>query len=318
MNPFKVLVIASAVSLSTTFANAQVCENGICRLSPPSQNVPGQNIPGRNAVGAAATGRNMFDNGYTGNRLQSQSTYGNASPAELWLRQNSAGQTSLRQSSFGQNSSPAWNGPANNRDLRNIPANYDPFRQPDTINRRSGYSPTGVAACTACDCRGGYCDCGPNCPTHYESSNRFQESLRAPNPVNNRYQAANYTPSIPWLSNYETALAESRRTGRPVLVKVGATWCGACKQLKSETLTDAGVIRSISTSFIPVDIDADVDRKLIEQMGVRSLPSLLVITPDLRIVEKIEGFITPQQLSASLLRHMQRAQLDTDIKVASR
>ena len=78
------------------------------------------------------------------------------------------------------------------------------------------------------------------------------------------------------------------------------------------------MIRSISTSFIPVDIDADVDRKLIEQMGVRSLPSLLVITPDLRIVEKIEGFKTPQQLSASLLRHMQRAQLDTDIKVASR
>jgi len=148
------------------------------------------------------------------------------------------------------------------------------------------------------------------------AGNRVSNTLTAPRPVANRYQAASFVPSIPWLSNYETALEQSRRSGRPVLVKVSATWCGACKQMNSETFTNAGVIRDISTAFIPVEIDADVDRKLIEQMGVRSLPSLLVIMPDLRIVERLEGFQTPQQLSASLLRHTQRAQLDTDVKVA--
>ena len=286
MNPFRSLVVATAMSLAAVPGNAQVCENGICRLNSPNRNSSGQTSGDQYSAGRYSTGQN------------------------LWNR-NLRGQSPVDQN---QPFPREFNRPTN-YDWRQLTNDNSAMPHRNTSVGGNRYSPV-TASCPACGCKGDYCTCGPNCPSHYQSGNRFGNTFSAPRPTTNQYQAASYRPLIPWLSNYETALDQSRRSGRPVLVKVSATWCGACKQMKNETLTNAGVIRDISTAFIPVEIDADIDRKLIEQMGVRSLPSLLVITPDLRIVERIEGFRTPQQLSTTLLRHTQRAQLDTDVKVA--
>lgn len=296
MNPLQTLVIASALSLVTTSVNAQVCENGICRLPNPGQQQGNSNTTGYG-----------FNDRYSAPQIAAPSTSWNGnSPADNWLRQSASGSVSP-----GVSNRPAYD---NNRNqLLNGFSNQQ--RQPGAGTGRNSAT---LPSCRECGCKGDYCTCGPNCPSHYETSNLYRNTRQAPEPVSNRFQAASYASTIPWLSNYETALAESRRTGRPVLVRVTAEWCGACKQMKNQTFSDASIIRGISTGFIPVDIDADADRKLIELMGVRSLPSLLVITPDLRIVERIEGFRTAQQLSASLMRHTQRAQLETDVKIAAR
>ncbi len=301
MNPFRTLVIASALSLVTASVNAQVCENGICRLPAIGQQ-----------QGASNTTGYGFNESYPNRRSTSSSASWNGnSPADNWLRENASGPVSPSVSNR-----PVYND-GRNQFTGNQFLNGVAGSQQRAVPRMNGYSPP-MTSCPECGCKGDYCTCGPNCPSHYEASNLYRNTRQAPEPVINRFQAASYGSTIPWLSNYETALAESRRTGRPVLVRVTAEWCGACKQMKSQTFTDAGIIRGISTGFIPVDIDADADRKLIELMGVRSLPTILVITPDLRIVERIEGFRTVQQLSASLMRHTQRAELETDVKIAAR
>ena len=213
-----------------------------------------------------------------------------------------------------------------------------PFENSGSIDARRNQ----LSICRECGCDGQYCNCGPNCPSHYQSEmlssinnsqtgrllyrndQPFYErdvipgSLRAPNPASSRYQAASYTTSVPWMTNYEHGLAASRRSGRPMLVKISADWCDYCQQMKRQTYTDQGVVRTISNGFVPVTLDGDVDRKLIQQLGVRTLPAVVVIAPDLRILNRIEGFKTAQQLTTSLLRHRPRAQLDADGQVATR
>lgn len=185
----------------------------------------------------------------------------------------------------------------------------------------------------------GQCN-GPNCPSHLQNGDRRpsdnltgrsgnydrQKSLadyeagrlQAPRPVSQQYQAVGYTPQISWTSDYAQGLEQSRRTGRPMLVKVSAEWCSYCQRMKRDTFSDQGIVRDISSAFVPVALDADHNRRLIQQMGVRTLPAIVIITPDLRIVDRIEGYKTARQLNASLLRHTQRAELTTDIKVATR
>jgi thiol-disulfide isomerase/thioredoxin len=233
---------------------------------------------------------------------------------------------------------------------RGLPTTLDE-RRPATQNSGRFDDRFGdVAACLECGCNGQYCDCGPNCPPHYQSGvlggmnggingplsgqslyrdeqslmgrNAYPGTLRAPNPVSNqvpnRYQSTSYTTSVSWMTNYEHGLAASRRSGRPMLVKISADWCDFCQQMKRQTYTDQGVVRTISNGFVPVTLDGDVDRKLIQQLGVRSLPAVVVIAPDLRIIDRIEGFKTAQQLTTSLLRHRPRAQLDVEGQVATR
>jgi len=103
-----------------------------------------------------------------------------------------------------------------------------------------------------------------------------------------------------------------------MLVKVTADWCGYCKRMKAETFTNAGIIGEINATFVAVELNADTNRELIKRMGVQSLPTILVISPDQQILDREEGFRSAAQLSQLLRSYRFRAQLDTDRRVAVR
>lgn len=128
------------------------------------------------------------------------------------------------------------------------------------------------------------------------------------------YKAAN----VKWNSNIREAAAIARQTGRPMLIRVSAEWCGYCQQMKRGTFADSRVVRDISQNFVAVDLDADTNRSIVKQLRITSLPTVLVVAPDLRILAREEGFRTAVQIGQLMHRHMQRAQLDTGVRVASR
>lgn len=78
-----------------------------------------------------------------------------------------------------------------------------------------------------------------------------------------------------------------------VLVDVKAEWCGPCKQLSP-------IIDQISTDFqgrvFVGKLDADKNPDTISELGVRSIPTLLLYK-DGEIVERKTGMITKQKLS---------------------
>lgn len=109
---------------------------------------------------------------------------------------------------------------------------------------------------------------------------------------------------VRWQSDMTAALNEAQQTGRPLLVSVTADWCTYCQQMKQTTFTDPQFIQS-TTGFIPVAVNADASRQLAEQLGVRTLPTTLVVTPDRRIVDRIEGYRSASEIAGVLARHNQ-------------
>ena len=181
--------------------------------------------------------------------------------------------------------------------------------------------------CKECGCNGRYCTCGPNCPSHYQTRHglksgspaRFPRPLfgrsgvSAPRPVS--YERQSRPIAVSWQSDLQQALRLAERTGRPVLARVTAPWCGHCERMKRDTFTDHRIIRDITSGFIPVSIDAEEQAELVERLGISTLPTMLVISPDRRVIGRTSGYQSVSQLSSLLNRHMQRAELVTGIRV---
>jgi len=85
--------------------------------------------------------------------------------------------------------------------------------------------------------------------------------------------------------------------------------------MKRDTFTDPRIVHDINTGFIPVTIDAEEQAALVERMGVSTLPTMLVISPERRVIGRSTGYQSVSQLSSLLIRHMRRAELETGIRV---
>ena len=92
------------------------------------------------------------------------------------------------------------------------------------------------------------------------------------------------------------ALDEAARSGRNVLVKFGAAWCGPCQKMKRETMTDRQVISTLNDCLIPVEVDVDRDRQAAGQFQIDSVPTVLILSPEGRVLRRQTGFMSPAQL----------------------
>lgn len=109
-----------------------------------------------------------------------------------------------------------------------------------------------------------------------------------------------HAEGVQWLTDAPTALQQSRSTGRPVLMRFSAEWCGPCRKMERTTFAEPATAAAIHRSFIPLVIDADKNEALAKQLKIRGLPTLLVVTPDMSILAKIKGFQTSERLMPQL------------------
>jgi len=91
--------------------------------------------------------------------------------------------------------------------------------------------------------------------------------------------------------------------GRPLLVYVGADFCGYCRKLEQTAWGDDGVARVVDAGFVPLEIDGQRDAALAGQLGVRGFPAVIVLSPEGRIVGRVDGYREPAVMRAFLARH---------------
>jgi len=107
---------------------------------------------------------------------------------------------------------------------------------------------------------------------------------------------------IPWQTDVEAALREASQSGQPVLMQFTASWCSYCKRMEKVTWTDPELADRVAKDFVAVLVDADEHKDLLQDLEIRGLPTVLVVSPKLEVIHRISGFQTAEAMQAHLDR----------------
>jgi len=109
---------------------------------------------------------------------------------------------------------------------------------------------------------------------------------------------------IDWKFDLDAALAEARRTNRPLMIDFMAEWCPPCRAMEDSTFNDPDVIQR-AASFVTIRIDVDKQREVAiryngnaRKYGGVGIPNILFMTAGQTRLKHIIGFQGPQQLVA--------------------
>lgn len=86
--------------------------------------------------------------------------------------------------------------------------------------------------------------------------------------------------AIAWHTDLSTALAESKRIGRPVLLDAGADWCPPCITMKHDVWPDAEVARLVAAGYVPLLIDVDRSPAVATRYSIDTIPAVMVLDSD--------------------------------------
>jgi thiol:disulfide interchange protein len=98
--------------------------------------------------------------------------------------------------------------------------------------------------------------------------------------------------SIVWRTDLDAALAEARSANKRVLVDFSADWCPPCQAMKHDVWPHPAVAEAISAGYVPVLVDADRDTVLADRYQVSSIPTVLLLDTDGRVVKRNDGFLS--------------------------
>ena len=107
---------------------------------------------------------------------------------------------------------------------------------------------------------------------------------------------------VHWQTDLKAAHEASVESDKPMVIVFGAEWCGYCRKLESETLSDRALAGSLNTRFIPVHLDFDEHRKVAEVLEVKSIPHVVVLSPEADLLGRVVGYRDRKSFTGSLAK----------------
>jgi len=107
---------------------------------------------------------------------------------------------------------------------------------------------------------------------------------------------------VKWNKDLRQAAAQASQEHKPMLVMVSAPWCGYCQQMLKTTFRDEKVIGHLNQCFVPVYLDADENPDLVEKLEVEGLPTTLILSPEMKVLERHSGYQSAGQLTGQIVK----------------
>ncbi|MBM3980450.1 MAG: DUF255 domain-containing protein [Planctomycetes bacterium] len=107
---------------------------------------------------------------------------------------------------------------------------------------------------------------------------------------------------VKWRTDYAAARKEAAETGRALLLDFGTEACFWCKKMDATTLRDPKVAKVLNERFVPVKLDGNAHPRLTEALKIEGFPTLILATPDGKVIGRHAGYATVEQLTALLAK----------------
>lgn len=108
--------------------------------------------------------------------------------------------------------------------------------------------------------------------------------------------------AIQWRIDYNAVRKEATEKGRPILIDFGAENCLWCKKLDLTTFRDPTVVKLLNEGFVALRVDADRETTLVQTLRITQYPTMVLASPEGKIIGVLEGY----QDSATLSEQLQR------------
>ena len=106
-------------------------------------------------------------------------------------------------------------------------------------------------------------------------------------------------PAVPWLHNLNAGLDKAEQGKQFVLIGFYAVWCGPCKTMDRNVFSKAKVAEAL-TNWVPIKIDVDKQAGIAERYDVKVIPTFVILSPDGRILNRLEVSMTADEFIESI------------------
>jgi thioredoxin 1 len=114
---------------------------------------------------------------------------------------------------------------------------------------------------------------------------------------NNNFTSSNQSQvELKWYTDLNSALQEAQKTNKQVFIDFYADWCPYCKELDKKTFPDTRVSAKLAQNYVLVKINTDQNPDLASQYKVYGLPTMVILNSNGQEVNRISGYVTPEQL----------------------
>jgi FKBP-type peptidyl-prolyl cis-trans isomerase 2 len=114
------------------------------------------------------------------------------------------------------------------------------------------------------------------------------------------------TVKIPWLQDYDHAIAAAESESKPVLLVLYASWCGYCSKLFTTTMDDPR-IKILRDRFVWLKIDSDRETRYKQAFEQKGYPLLVLMDSEGLVIKKISGYRGAKLLRAELDKFLEEA-----------
>jgi thioredoxin-related protein len=117
-----------------------------------------------------------------------------------------------------------------------------------------------------------------------------------------------------WLTDYPTALARARQTGKMVLLDfTGSDWCGYCIQLKKNALSTAEFNSFADQKLVLLEVDfprrkqlapeqLKANEALARRFGIEGYPTLFLVNSEGKVLGQVPAENNPSELIQAIAR----------------